>query len=147
MRELYLPEGQWHDFWTESVIEGRRTIRRTVDLATIPLSVRAGAIIPFGPVKQYTAEEVDEPIELVVYPGADGEGSIYEDDGISLGYQRGESMRILTSWNDTTRVLTLRLAEGSQLREPMPRRFRARVAPDQEGRELVFDGGLLEVSF
>lgn len=48
---------------------------------------------------------------------------------------------------DATRVLTLRLAERSQLREPMPRRFRARVAPDQGGRELVFEGGALEVRF
>jgi len=115
-----------------------------VDLSTTPLYVRAGAVIPFGPVKQYTAEPVDEPIDLVVYPGADGESSLYEDDGISLGYQRGEWMRILMGWSDADRTLPLRLADGSMLREPMPRTFRVRVAPEQETREIEFDGSPLD---
>ena len=145
VRDLYLPKGRWHDLWTESITEGGRRIRRTVDLATMPLYVRAGAVIPFGPVRQYTADPVDEPVELVVYPGADGRSSFYEDDGISLGYQRDEWMRIVLAWNDADRTLTLRLAEGSQLREPMPRTFRVRVAPEQERREITFDGRALEV--
>jgi alpha-glucosidase/alpha-D-xyloside xylohydrolase len=144
-RELYLPEGRWHDLWTESVTDGGRTISRTVDLATTPLYLRAGAIIPFGPVKQYTSQPSDEPIELVIYPGADGETSLYEDDGASLAYQRGEWMRVLMAWSESTGTLTLRLADGSQLREPMPRTFRVRVAPSQETREIVFDGTPLTV--
>jgi alpha-glucosidase (family GH31 glycosyl hydrolase) len=143
---VYLPPGVWHDFWTESMAQGGRRISRTVDLATTPLYVRAGAIVPFGPLKQYTGEPVDGPLELVVYPGADGDGSVYEDDGHSLGYQRGEWMRILTAWNDAARVLSLRLAEGSQLRQPMPRRIVVRVAPDETTREVVFDGSPVEVS-
>ncbi|HEX9700979.1 MAG TPA: TIM-barrel domain-containing protein [Acidobacteriota bacterium] len=145
-RSVYLPPGVWHDFWTESLERGGRRVSRTVDLATTPLYVRAGAIVPFGPLKQYTGEQVGGPLELVVYPGADGDGSVYEDDGHSLGYQRGEWMRILTAWNDADRVLSLRLAEGSQLREPMPRRIVVRVAPDETTREVVFDGSPLEVS-
>jgi alpha-glucosidase/alpha-D-xyloside xylohydrolase len=144
-RDLYLPEGRWHDFWTEALIDGRRTLSRTVDLATTPLYVRSGAVIPFGPPKQYTGEQVEEPVELVVYPGADGESSLYEDDGISLGYQRGEWMRILMAWSDADRTLTLRLAEGSQPRDPLPRTFLVRVAPEQQTRTIEFDGSPLEV--
>ena len=68
-RVIYLPRGSWYDYWSEQKIEGGREIRRPVDLATIPLHVRAGAIIPFGPVKQYTSEDVDGPLRLSVYPG------------------------------------------------------------------------------
>jgi len=82
----------------------------------MPLYVRAGAVLPLGPVKQYTAESVDAPLTLVVYPGADGRGSVYEDDGHSFGYQRGEWMRILTDWNDARRTLRLSLADGSRAR-------------------------------
>ncbi|MGD8816418.1 MAG: glycoside hydrolase family 31 protein [Acidobacteriota bacterium] len=144
-RSVYLPAGRWHDFWTEAVTDGGRTVSRTVDLATTPLYVRAGAIIPFGPVKQYTSEPSDEPIELVIYPGADGAASLYEDDGASLGYQRGDWMRILMSWSESTGMLTMRLADGSQPRAPMPRTFRVRVAPSQETREITFDGRALEI--
>jgi len=144
-RSVYLPAGRWHDFWTESITDGGRTVSRTVDLATTPLYVRAGAIVPFDPIKQYTSQPSDDPVELVIYPGADGEASLYEDDGASLGYQRGDWMRILMSWNESSGMLTLRLADGSQLREPMPRTFRVRIAPSQETREITFDGTRLSV--
>src|SRR5437899_12364231 len=61
-RKLYLPRGVWYDFWTEQRIEGSREIERPVDLATTPLYVRAGAIVPLGPIKQYTSESVEAPL-------------------------------------------------------------------------------------
>ena len=72
-RKVYLPRGTWYDFWTEEKLEGGREIVRAVDLATIPLFARAGAIIPLGPVKQYTDEPVEGPTTLCLYPGADGD--------------------------------------------------------------------------
>jgi alpha-glucosidase/alpha-D-xyloside xylohydrolase len=71
-RRLYLPRGAWFDFWTEKQLEGGREIRRSVDLETMPLYVRAGAVLPMGPVKQYVDEPVDGPLTLTVYPGASG---------------------------------------------------------------------------
>ncbi|MGH7448203.1 MAG: TIM-barrel domain-containing protein, partial [Longimicrobiales bacterium] len=68
-RRLYLPRGDWFDFWTEERVQGGREIERAVDLATMPLYVRAGAVLPLGPVKQYADEPVDEPVTLIVYPG------------------------------------------------------------------------------
>ena len=63
--------------------------RRPVDLATIPLYVRAGAIIPFDPVRQYTGENANGPLSLSIYPGADGRFQLYEDDGVSFNYPQG----------------------------------------------------------
>ena len=88
-RRFYLPRGVWHDYWTNERHEGGREIERAVDLETTPLYVRAGAIIPHDPVRQYTSETVREPTSFVVYPGADGKGRLYEDDGVSFDYRKG----------------------------------------------------------
>ena len=69
--------------------DGRRTVTRPVDLGTMPLYVRAGAIVPFDPVRQYTSQPVTEPTTLKVYTGADGEYTLYADDGITQEYLAG----------------------------------------------------------
>ena len=66
----------------------------------MPLYVRAGTILPMGPVEQYTGETVDGPLTLRVYPGADGRFLLYEDDGISFGYRKGDWMGIDMAWDD-----------------------------------------------
>ncbi len=106
-RALYLPVGSWWDFWKNHRVEGGTETTREVDLATIPLYVRAGAIIPFGPVLQYATEPSDEPVTLRVYPGADGQFSWYEDDGSSFRYLQGDFSRIDCEWKDVQRKLTL----------------------------------------
>ena len=68
--------------------------QREVDLETMPLHVRAGSILPLGPIKQYVDESVDAPLTLVVYPGADGSFMVYEDDGRSFDYRKGAWMGI-----------------------------------------------------
>jgi alpha-glucosidase/alpha-D-xyloside xylohydrolase len=144
-RPLYLPRGLWYDYWTEEPVHGGREISPQVDLETIPLYVRAGAVLPLGPVKQYTAEPVDDPLTIVVYPGADGTASIYEDDGHTFGYQRGEWMRIVAAWDDGDRRLSVRLAEGSRTLQPMPRRIDVRIAGSTATQELRFTGSPVEV--
>lgn len=67
-RQVYLPRGGWFDFWTGERLEGGREITRKVDLETMPLYVRAGSILPLGPMKQWTGEKVDEPLEISIYP-------------------------------------------------------------------------------
>lgn len=145
-RRLYLPRGTWFDFWTEQRTEGGREIDRAVDLATTPLYARAGSIIPMGPVKQYVSEQSDEPVTLIVYPGADGESSWYEDDGNTFDYRRGDFMRINMTWHDATRRLSLRLAPGSRMREPAPRRIDVRVAGSKKVTSVSFTGREIEIS-
>ncbi|HUX66155.1 MAG TPA: TIM-barrel domain-containing protein [Terriglobales bacterium] len=143
-RALYLPRGLWHDFWTGERVAGGREHTRPVDLATLPLYVRAGAVIPTGPVKQYVEEASSEPLTLTVYPGADGGGALYEDDGASFDCQRGQFMRLEFAWRDRARELRLRLAAGA-MRPPRPRPLRIQVMGETTQRQVSFDGRPLAV--
>jgi alpha-glucosidase/alpha-D-xyloside xylohydrolase len=143
-RELYLPAGQWHDFWTGEVLAGGRSIRRPVDLATLPLFVRAGAIMPTGPVKQRSDQPSEEPVLLTVYPGADGVATLYEDDGTSFAYRDGAWRKILLTWHDATGRLEIALAPGSRPLEA-PRRFALCRAGSTPSTRL-FDGTPLAVT-
>jgi alpha-glucosidase/alpha-D-xyloside xylohydrolase len=142
-RRVYLPHGAWHDFWTGERHEGGVEINRAVDLETLPLYVRAGAIVPMGPVKQYTGEAVDAPMEFKVYPGADGSFLLYEDDGTSFRYRGGEWMGIQAGWNDRRQTLTLRLAPGSKMLPPTRRNIVVKAGATS--KEVVFEGHPLEV--
>ena len=144
-RDVYLPAGRWYDFWDESVHDGGRRLTRAVDLATLPLYVRAGAVLPMGPVKQYTSEAVDGPLTLRVYPGADAAFTLYEDDGQTFDYSRGAWMGIEIRWADARRVLTLRLAKGSRMLPPASRRISVGVAGTRTIRDVSFSGGPVEV--
>jgi alpha-glucosidase/alpha-D-xyloside xylohydrolase len=146
-RAIYLPRDAWYDFWTHEKIDGGREIQRPVDLATMPLYVRAGAILPFGPVKQYTAEKADGPLELRVYPGADGTFTLYEDDGRTFDYRKGEWMGIVMAWDDRARRLTLRLEPGSRIRPPMPRMIEARIVGATATKTVTFNGRPVRVDF
>ena len=106
-RTAYLPAGAWWDFWNNEPKVGGETATRTVDLGTLPLYVRAGAILPVGPVRQYAMEPNQEPLTLRIYPGADGHFSLYEDDGSSFRYERGAFTRLNCTWDDAARKLTL----------------------------------------
>jgi alpha-glucosidase/alpha-D-xyloside xylohydrolase len=144
-RKLYLPRGEWYDFWTEEKVEGGREMVRPVDLSTTPLYVRAGAIVPLGPIKQYTSENVAEPLTLQIYPGADGSFLLYEDDGRSFDYRKGSWMGIKMIWNDRQRRLTLGLAPGSRMLPPQRRQIKVRLVTDKATREVVFAGRPLEI--
>src|SRR4030095_12414409 len=144
-RNVYLPRGSWYDFWTEEKIEGGQETIKSVDLATMPLFVRAGAIIPFGPFKQYTEEKVDSPVTIQIYPGADASFTLYEDDGKTFDYRRGQWMGVRMTWNERNRRLSLRLAETSKMLLPGRRTFDIRVVPNKSTRSIVFQGRPIEV--
>jgi alpha-glucosidase/alpha-D-xyloside xylohydrolase len=114
-RSVYLPRGLWYDFWTNGRIDGGTEVHARADLAALPLFVRAGSILPMGPVKQFTTQRVDAPLEVSIYPGADGEFTLYQDDGVSMDHLRGASSVIHFAWNDAQRRLTIRLGEGSRM--------------------------------
>ena len=143
-RRVYLPQGAWQDFWTGERHEGGREITRTVDLETTPLYVRAGAILPLGPVKQYTAEKVDEPDTIAIYPGADGSFLLYEDDGKSFDYKKGAWMGVQMNWNDAARKLSLRLAEDSRMLASKQKKFDVKLG--EATKQVAFEGKPIEVS-
>jgi alpha-D-xyloside xylohydrolase len=114
-RSVYLPStpGGWYDFWTGDAAAGGARIMAPAPLDSMPVHVRAGSIVPFGPELMYTSERAPDPIVLYVYGGADGSFELYEDDGETYAYETGEFSRILLTWNDAARTLTIGAREGS----------------------------------
>ena len=113
-RPVYLPAGSaWYDFYTGQRHDGGQTLQAAAPLERMPLFVRAGSIIPTGPVQQYVDEKKDAPLTVVVYTGADGEFSLYEDDGKGYGYEKGEFSRIPLKWNEKTGELSIGARQGS----------------------------------
>lgn len=144
-RQVYLPRGAWIDYWTGEVLEGGREISRPVDLATMPLYVRAGSIIPMGPVKQYTADKVEEPLSVHIFPGSDCRFLLYEDDGVSFRYRAGEWMGTIMTWSDKQRLLTLDLVAGSRV---LPRQRRAiEIKMRAQAKQVLFEGSRIAVRF
>jgi alpha-glucosidase (family GH31 glycosyl hydrolase) len=144
-RSVYLPRGHWYDFWTNDAVEGPREIKRAVDLEIMPLFVAAGTILPFGPIKQYTSQETDQPLSISIYPGADASFLVYEDDGRSFDYRRGEWMGTRLSWNDDRRTLTLSLEPGSRMLGPLQRTTSVKLLHSE--KTVAFNGKPVQVKF
>ena len=107
-RPVYLPLGfDWYDFETGEKHAGGRTIDAAAPLERMPLFVRAGSIVPTGPAIQHTGESLNAPLTLNVFTGADGAFEIYEDDGLSYGYEQGEWSRIPVSYDEARGTLTI----------------------------------------
>jgi alpha-D-xyloside xylohydrolase len=111
-RSVYLPPAaQWYDFWTgNAVASGNVTAPAPYD--AIPVFVRAGSIVPFGPQLQYAAEKPSDPLTLYVYSGADANFTLYQDDGLTFGYEKGAYTQIPLRWNDHAHVLTIGNRKG-----------------------------------
>jgi alpha-D-xyloside xylohydrolase len=155
VRPVVLPKGLWYDFWTGRVIEGGRTVEAAAPYNRIPLYVRAGSIVPFGPEIQYATEKPADPITLLVYTGADGQFSLYEDDGLTNAYERGEFARIPLTWSERTHTLTIGGRAGSFKGMLSSRTFRvAFVSPGNPvpfsfdlpaARTVVYSGAPVQV--
>jgi alpha-glucosidase/alpha-D-xyloside xylohydrolase len=147
-REVYLPGGKWYDWWTNTALDGGRIVSRDVDLATMPIYVRAGAVIPFDPIRQYTGQPVSAPTTLRVYRGADGEYTLYEDDGISQDYlsMRGSWIRI--GWTELARRITLEPgAPRGATNVTRERVFRVLLLPEGTTKELTYSGKRVHGTF
>ncbi len=144
-RTLYLPRGNWYDFWTNTRHQGGAEVTRAVDLATLPVYVREGAILPMGPVRQYTDEPSNEPLRLVVYPGSDGEFSLYEDDGDTFDFRQGSFTRIDIKWSNHARELQISVAPRSGPLRAGRLPIEVDVAGEGTVKIISFDGRPLRV--
>jgi alpha-D-xyloside xylohydrolase len=112
-RHVYLPgSAGWYNFWTGARADSGGTIAK-VPYGEIPVFVRAGSIVPFGPAMQYTAQKPYDPITVYVYAGANGEFTLYEDQGTNFNYENGAFSEIPISWNDAASTLTIGARTGS----------------------------------
>ena len=113
-QELYLPKGvEWFDFWTNEKVSGGKTISKDVPINIIPLYVRAGSIVPFGPKVQYSNEKKWDNLEIRVFPGADGSFTLYEDEFDNYNYENGAFSEIPISWSEASNTLTIGERKGN----------------------------------
>ncbi len=112
-RAVYFPAGGWYDFYTGAFIEGGRAREVAAPYARMPLYVRAGSIIPFGPDMEWSDQKPADAIRLYVYAGADADFKLYEDDGLTYNYEKGAYSTVSIHWDDATRTLTLGERQGS----------------------------------
>jgi alpha-D-xyloside xylohydrolase len=112
-REVYLPAGTWTNFWTGASLESTGgTYRVSAPLDEVPVFVRGGSIVPMGPANEWVDQSQD-PTELRVYRGANGEFTLYEDEGTNYGYENGLFSEIPMSWNDQSQTLTIGARTGT----------------------------------
>jgi alpha-D-xyloside xylohydrolase len=113
-RTVYLPASPvWYDFWSGASLKGSQELEAEAPLDRIPLFVRAGSIVPFGPEIEYADEKPAGPIELRVFRGADGKFDLYEDEGDSYNYEKGAHAVIPFRWSEENKTLTIEDREGN----------------------------------
>lgn len=132
--QVYLPEGTaWWDFWTNEKQQGGRTVNRAVTKDILPLYIKAGSILPFGPKVQYSTEKNWDNLEIRVYPGADGTFTLYEDENDNYNYENGAYATITFRWDDAARRLTIENREGSFPGMLQNRKFKVILADPESG--------------
>ncbi len=157
IRQVYLPKSfVWYDFWTGKTLEGGQTIDSPAPIETLPLYVRAGSIVPMGPFLQYASEKAADPLELRIYPGANGRFVLYEDANDSYNYEKGEYATIEFEWNNGSRTLTISDRKGSFPGMPAERTFNIVLVGRDHGTgvdicpqpdtTVKYDGRKLELS-
>ncbi len=112
-QSVYLPEGTiWYDFWTGEKFNGGQTVLKEVPIDIIPLYVKAGTILPWGPKVQFSSEKKWNNLELRIYAGADGKFDLYEDETDNYNYENGSYTIIPMQWNERTSTLTIGERQG-----------------------------------
>ncbi|WP_309120504.1 TIM-barrel domain-containing protein [Paenibacillus sp.] len=145
-RRVYLPAGtDWYDFWTGERHAGGSWLTADCGLETIPLYVRAGSVLPIGPDVQWSGEALDAPWDVLVYPGADGGFTLYEDEGDGYGYERGAFARTSVVWGDASRRLRFGAREGAPFPGDAGRRtYRVRFADGGFEASLAAGAAIVE---
>jgi alpha-D-xyloside xylohydrolase len=111
-RRAYLPKAKWCDFWTGTSVEGPRTVDAAAPIEKLPLFVRAGSIVPMGPEKEWSTEKPEDPMELRIYRGANGDFTLYEDENDGYNYEKGAYATIQFHWDETKQTLTIAERKG-----------------------------------
>jgi alpha-D-xyloside xylohydrolase len=122
-RSVYLPgrdkddsggaSGGWYDFWTGAHRKGGERFDAPAPYESLPVFVKGGSILPMGPERQYTAENPGGPLTIWVYTGAPARFELYEDDGSSYGYEKGEHATVPLAWDDAKGTLTIGARQGT----------------------------------
>ena len=148
--KVYLPAGTvWYDFETMKQYEGGQEIERDINIKSVPLYVKAGSILPIGPDVQYSTEKPWDDLEILVYAGADGTFTLYEDEFDNYNYEKGAYSTIDFSFNGKSRQLTIGARQGSYDGMIQSRKFRVVLIKDgkrSEPKTVQYSGRKVKVS-
>jgi alpha-glucosidase len=147
-RMVYLPQGTWIDYWTGKRITGGSMIRVEAPLETVPMFVRAGAIIPMGPEMNYVGEKPADPMTFVIYPDEKGKAStaLYEDDGVSPAYRQGAFRRTPVSVSRSGNGFQIEVGAREGSYNPGPRSLVFVFKSALAARQVLVDGKPLAAS-
>ena len=141
--KVYLPEGTaWYDFWTNEKINGGQEIVKATTIDEIPLYIKSGSIVPFGPQVQYATEKKWDNLEIRVYPGSNGEFALHEDENDNYNYEKGVYSTITFTWNDAKKSLTINDRKGSFPGMLTTRKFNVLVVVDgkKSSKAVTYSG-------
>ena len=148
---VYAPafKGGWFDWWTGQPVASGAEAMLDAPVGKIPLLVRAGSIVPLDPVQQYVGEKKNMPLELRIYPGADGTFTLYDDDGLTYRYERGQSSQVALTWNDKAGTLALGARRGSYPNMPAQRQMHVRLLRNKQWSEkdITYTGRPVTIRF
>ncbi|GET33602.1 xylosidase [Prolixibacter bellariivorans] len=157
-KKVYLPAGTvWYDFWTNEKHKGGQEINQKTEIDEIPLYIKAGSIIPFGPKVQYATQKKWDDLEIRVYPGANGQFTLYEDENDNYDYEKGIYSTITFNWNNARKILTINSRKGTFPGMLEQRKFRIiLVSPnngagmstnERNGKTVTYTGKKISVRF
>ncbi|GGP04809.1 xylosidase [Cloacibacterium rupense] len=145
--KVYLPTGSdWFDFWTNEKFNGGQEIQKNVNLQSIPLYVKAGSIIPFGSDVQYATEKKWDNLTLKIYPGADADFVLYEDEFDNYNYEKGDYTEIPFHWNEKSKTLTINSRKGNFKGMIDKRNFNL-ILPDGQPKSVSYSGKKVTINF
>ena len=136
----YLPSGtKWYDFWTGKEYKGGQYVNLNTPLAEVPMFMRAGSIIPLAPEMEYTGEKKWDNLEIRIYPGADGDFTLYEDEGDNYNYEKGMYATIHFHWDNANNTLTIGKQKGNYPGIIKDRQFNI-VTPNGKIHHMNYNG-------
>ena len=144
----YLPKGaDWYDFWTGDLLKGGQNVTLQTQIDRVPMFVRAGSILPLGPEVQYCGEKSWDNLEIRIYPGANGDFTLYEDEGDNYNYERGQFTEIPFHWDNAKRTLKIGDRRGQYSGMLQKRQFNVvMVSKGQPTTKTVdYDGRTIDV--
>ena len=145
--QVYLPAGtDWFDFWTNQKHSGGQKIEKSVTLQSIPLYVKAGSIIPFGPDVQYATEKKWDQLTVKIYPGADADFVLYEDEFDNYNYEKGAFTEIPFHWNEKSKTLIVEARKG-KFNGMIEKRNFSLLLRDGQQKTVNYSGKKINISF
>ncbi|WP_210487601.1 TIM-barrel domain-containing protein [Rufibacter aurantiacus] len=140
-RKLYLPANTgWYSLYDGTYQKGGQQITAAAPYERLPLFVKEGSILPFGPEIQYTTEKPAETITLYVYGGKDASFELYEDENTNYNYEKGKFATIPITYNEASKTLTMGKRQGEFNGMLQKRTFNVVLVQPAKAKALQFDG-------